>query len=380
MTRLGFLAAFLAGQALAFSVATDSQGDEVRWRSRVELVLDERFAAELGLPEAAADAVLAAARAYDAQTPALEVRVRRGTPAALGYSTEPGAKNESDIVVLHDWPFSSTALATTLVTVNARTNEILDADIALNAGAYEFGLVDVPRGDERTYDVQNTVMHELGHALGLAHNAEDPGVVMYPSSAPQETCKRQLAADDVAGLEALYAVDVFDHPELAGGCTAAPGGMLASWLALLLVLWASARRARLAAPRLGTVTRAASVALAVLAASAQAAEPARTAAPPDEVAWAEVVDTRSHWLEGTRLIVTDVEVEVRTCVRGECPTGRVVVQVLGGRVGDLEQYVAHEPRVVKGAQVVVVRQGARRRLLAGASSDALVAPPGAGSR
>ena len=381
MTRLGFFAAFVAGQALAFSVATDSQGDEVRWRTRAELVLDERFAAELGLPEAAADAVVAAAAAYDAQTPALEVRVHRGTPAALGYSTEPGAKNQSDIVVLHDWPFSSTALATTLVTVNARTNEIIDADIALNADAYEFGLVDVPRGDERTYDVQNTVMHELGHALGLAHNAEDPGVVMYPGSAPQETCKRRLADDDIAGLQELYAVDVFGHPELASGCTAAPGGLLASWLALLGALWVSARRARRSPPQ-RTVRRCVSVGLAVLAVSSQAAEPARAAAvtAPDEVAWAEVVDTRSHWLEGTQLIVTDVEVEVRTCVRGACPTGRLVVQVVGGRVGDLEQYVAHQPKVVKGAQVLVVKQGARRRLLSSASTGALVAPPGAGSR
>lgn len=369
MTRIGFLAALLAGHALAFSVATDSQGDVVRWRTRVEFVLDERFAAQLGLPEAAADAVASALAAYDAQTAALAVSMRRGATGAPGYSTEPGARNQSDIVVLRDWPYSSAGLATTLVTVNARTNEILDADIAFNADSYEFALVDVPRGDERTYDVRNTVMHELGHALGLQHNAEDPEVVMYPSSAPQETVKRHLAPDDVAGLTELYGVDAFAHPELAAGCSAAPGSQLTSWLALAAALWTLVRRARVAG-------RVAVVGLVALAGGARASEPSatRAMAPPEEVAWAEVVDTQSRWLPGAGIIVTDVEVEVRACERGECPRGRVVVQVLGGRVGDIEQHVAHAPPVQRGARVLLVKQGGRRRLVP--TTLGVVVPPG----
>jgi hypothetical protein len=106
------------------------------------------------------------------------------------------------------------------------------------------------------------------------------------------------------------------------------------------------------------------VLLAAGAGTASAAQPdggARTL--PEEVAWAEVVDTHARWLPGTRVIVTDVEVEVRTCVRGECPKGRVVVQVLGGRVGDIEQVVAHQPPVVKGKRLLLAKQGTRRMVV-----------------
>jgi len=215
--------------------------------------------------------------------------------------------------------------------------------------------------DAHRYDVQNTVMHELGHALGLAHNADDSDAVMFPGAQPQETKKRKLSADDEAGLVELYAVDVFQQPELMTGCSSAPGGS-GSWVALVLAVWLLALRVR---PRLAVAAKRATpllAALAVVAAgTASAADPQKDApAPPDEVAWAEVVDTHARWLPGNRVIVTDVEVEVRTCVRGECPKGRVVVQVLGGRVGDIEQVVAHQPPVVKGAQVLLAKTGTRR--------------------
>ena len=67
--------------------------------------------------------------------------------------------------------------------------------------------------------LQNTVTHEAGHFLGLAHPCEaDPGtatangvpvcsghpemasVTMFPSASPGEISKRTLAADDVVGV------------------------------------------------------------------------------------------------------------------------------------------------------------------------------------
>ncbi len=72
-------------------------------------------------------------------------------------------------------------------------------------------------------DLQNTVTHEAGHFIGLAHPCEtDPGtatangvpvcsqhpemasVTMYPSAPLGETTKRTLAADDVNGVCAIY--------------------------------------------------------------------------------------------------------------------------------------------------------------------------------
>ena len=45
------------------------------------------------------------------------------------------------------------------------------------------------------------VLHEIGHALGLAHDDANMNAVMYPIAMPSN---RDLDAEDVAGIEALY--------------------------------------------------------------------------------------------------------------------------------------------------------------------------------
>ncbi|KAL9400206.1 hypothetical protein Peur_009167 [Populus x canadensis] len=53
------------------------------------------------------------------------------------------------------------------------------------------------------YDFLTVGLHELGHALGLAHSSIK-GVVMWPYTGMNET--RVLQDDDVHGIEALYGV------------------------------------------------------------------------------------------------------------------------------------------------------------------------------
>jgi len=52
------------------------------------------------------------------------------------------------------------------------------------------------------FDLPSTVLHELGHALGLDHTTTT-GAVMVATLAPGKRV-RSLAADDVAGIRALY--------------------------------------------------------------------------------------------------------------------------------------------------------------------------------
>jgi hypothetical protein len=60
-------------------------------------------------------------------------------------------------------------------------------------------------------DLFTVLLHEAGHVLGLGHS-DDPQAVMYPSySEPRE----HLAADDIAGIQSLYAA-----VEPASGCLA----------------------------------------------------------------------------------------------------------------------------------------------------------------
>jgi uncharacterized protein (TIGR03382 family) len=65
-------------------------------------------------------------------------------------------------------------------------------------------------------DLQNTVTHEVGHFLGLAHTPV-AGATMNATTAPREIAKRDLALDDVAGICAIY-------PSSGGGCGCTGGG------------------------------------------------------------------------------------------------------------------------------------------------------------
>lgn len=82
---------------------------------------------------------------------------------------------------------------------------------------------------------------------------------------------------------------------------------------------------------------------------------------------AEIISTRTKApAPGARLLVTEVELALRTCVRGDCPA-RTIVEVPGGRYGDIEQWVEDLPPPREGA-VVAVTLPRPRVMEAGASS------------
>ncbi|WP_327000317.1 matrixin family metalloprotease [Dactylosporangium sp. NBC_01737] len=54
------------------------------------------------------------------------------------------------------------------------------------------------------FDVETVALHEIGHILGLAHSSV-PGAVMFPTVRPDFTL-RALTADDLAAIDALYAL------------------------------------------------------------------------------------------------------------------------------------------------------------------------------
>ncbi len=96
------------------------------------------------------------------------------------------------------------------------------------------------------WDLQNTVTHEAGHFLGLAHPCGDPGTplcnsdpppwetvpyrdrAMYPYTSIGDVSKRHLSADDVAGICAIY--------PSPGGCGCGSGGAPGALAALLAML------------------------------------------------------------------------------------------------------------------------------------------------
>ncbi len=52
-------------------------------------------------------------------------------------------------------------------------------------------------------DIQGTIAHEYGHALGLGHSSV-PGSTMHASAAGNGVAQRSIEPDDVAGIQALY--------------------------------------------------------------------------------------------------------------------------------------------------------------------------------
>lgn len=360
MRALVFLALGCSFSAAAFELRVDSQGDVVKWQRDVTFVVDPSIGALLGEPRAL-EAIAAAVAELEEATPGLTVTLTTGTVYGPGYELE-GTKNQNEILALADWPYTDDALASTVVTIKARTNEIVDADIVFNAEQHSFRVITSAselQGDRRIDDVQNTITHELGHALGLMHNMVDEQVVMFPSASAGEVRKRTLQLDDRNGLSALY----LEPPEVPvdqpaqQGCSAT-GVLSMGWL-LALVIVALARQRR-AVVRVRASSRRRSAArwagwggaLLVLVGGEAFAQP-----KPIEVG---LVRTHVvHRVAATPgLIVTSMDVELEACAVAACER-MVRVTVPGGRLGELEQIVEHHPVPAIGERLGLAKKNGR---------------------
>jgi len=196
----------------------------------------------------------------------------RTTSRSVGFDDRTGAANEnlllfrtrlcSEVVRsddpcigqgtcanVHDcWDFASGTLAITTTTYNSHTGRLYDADLEMNASVHLFTTVDSPpcSGPDLpsciSTDVQNTVTHEFGHSLGLAHSP-DPRSTMFAGADRGETSKRVL---DDGSIEFVCTAYPAGRPTLdcdgtpldltdtsVGSCSVAPIGPL-TLLALAL--------------------------------------------------------------------------------------------------------------------------------------------------
>ena len=131
--------------------------------------------------------------------------VDAGRPVSRATSLTFGDPDMENRVVWRetDWPpeVSADTLAVTTVTYRRTSGQIIDADIDLNGVNHSW--TDADSVELSQTDAQNTLTHELGHLLGLAH-APDADATMFASSEPGDLGKRSLAEDDAAALCFVY--------------------------------------------------------------------------------------------------------------------------------------------------------------------------------
>jgi uncharacterized protein (TIGR03382 family) len=186
-------------------------------------------------------------------------------------------------------------------------------------------------GPPDRYDVQNAMTHELGHAMGLAHNPNLPASLMYPHSTPGEVSKRALAQDDQDGLNFLYSAVVMPMSSPATqGCSATGTAPLA--LAALMVVLMRRRRAVAA---LAAVMGALMIVAPAFAATGVVAEARWTVTSVKTLAPAA----------GPAILESEVTVMKDGVYR--------TVTMPGGRWGDVEQIVEGVSVPVEGAMVEV---------------------------
>ena len=89
------------------------------------------------------------------------------------FDPDAGLEGNENLVAWRDetWPYNETSYALTSVSYSAESGRIEDVDIEFNGVGYEFADLDASRvGEENSrVDFRNTLTHEIGHFVGLAH-------------------------------------------------------------------------------------------------------------------------------------------------------------------------------------------------------------------
>lgn len=197
MTRVKILAA--AGTAIAMAAALGTAPEAystfARWTSTpVNVYINP---ANADLDPAAAEAAL--------RTAMDEWNTRSGSSfhyLYIGQTTDTTARNDGRNVVLFRNATNNGALASTYSWWSGST--MLDSDVIFWDASYTFFSGTAGCGGAGAY-VEDIAVHELGHALGLDHSTA-ADATMYPTYYYCSQEMRSLAADDMAGAQALYPV------------------------------------------------------------------------------------------------------------------------------------------------------------------------------
>lgn len=138
------------------------------------------------------------------------VAYRQKTCTDVAQASDPCFTDGTCADMYNCWDDDSDTLAITRLTYSRTTGELLDAEVQLNAANWLFTTVDspqcpmgMPAATCVATDVQNTLTHELGHAVGFDHTTA-PGSTMAPTAPLGETSKRIIDKGTADGFCTVY--------------------------------------------------------------------------------------------------------------------------------------------------------------------------------
>jgi hypothetical protein len=202
---------FSAPQAKAFKLyTTDVTGEPLRWFvDNAEITFDDGNPGDVDRAQAR-QVVMDSFNTWSELPCEDEAKTQEVVPFVfvdggfvsgreVGHDASSDAANENLVIwVQSGWLHGDEVLALTSLTYDTVNGQIVDADLELNDDK-EFAFQ--PAGQQ--YDVANTVVHEVGHFLGLDHSSIQIAT-MFSQALPSETEKRDLTQDDRNGYCALY--------------------------------------------------------------------------------------------------------------------------------------------------------------------------------
>lgn len=96
--------------------------------------------------------------------------------------------------------WNSSTLAITYSKFTLSPAHTFEADIVYNSSNFAWGVHDQSQSERSDIDFRRVTVHELGHALGMAHSSVSPAIMepVYSNTI------LSLKTDDVNGLVALY--------------------------------------------------------------------------------------------------------------------------------------------------------------------------------
>jgi hypothetical protein len=178
-------------RASAWQTTKTSSGKDIKWGSGSA----SYYINPAGGPKNSPQAVLDAMQTWSS-VPTADFDffgVESTSPCTGSYQAENGicfgAINEPGVVAQNSFWY------------NPATGEMLHSEIVFNT-KYKWSI----GGSASSFDVQNIITHELGHTLSLQdeYSVSQSANTMYGYASYNETKKRTLEADDLAGICYLY--------------------------------------------------------------------------------------------------------------------------------------------------------------------------------